>query len=104
MTPTVQTLLNQASPMGAAGIAAMTGAKITVDDDSATLVFGRQVGAKKLTHLKITYNHGSDLYDLKAYRMNRKTFACPVVDELGDVYCDCLQRTIEEWTGLYLSL
>lgn len=104
MTPTVETMLRQMSPMGANGIAAMTGAKILVDDNSATLVFGRQTGAKKLTHLKVTYNRGADLYDLTAYRYNRKTFQCPVVDELSGAYAEDLRRICEQWTGLYLSL
>lgn len=105
MNTTNATTLQQLGGIGP--IAAMTGATIVYDDsaNSVTLVFKRQVGtAKKLTHLKVTYNATWDLYDLAAYKLNKRTGACPQVWELGQVYADDLKRICEETTGLYFTL
>jgi hypothetical protein len=102
MTEVTQTLLNQMG--GAHKISVMTGARIATDTAAATLVFNKQVGAKKLTHLKISYNHGTDLYDLQGFRYNRKTFACPEVLAITEIYAEDLKRTCEELTGLYFTL
>ena len=99
---TTETLLNQMG--GAWKISAMTGAQIVTDAAAATLVFKKQTGAKKITHLKVSYNQGTDLYDLQGFKYNRKTFACPEVLSLSGVYAEDLKRTCEELTGLYFTL
>jgi hypothetical protein len=101
MTEVTQTLLNQMG--GAHKINIMTGAKIVTDTSAATLVFKKQSGEKKITHLKVSYNHGTDLYDIQGFKYNRKTLDCLEVLALSDVYAEDLKRTCEEITGLYFS-
>ena len=102
MTSTTKTLLNQMG--GAWAISAMTGAQIVTDTAAATLVFKKQAGAKKITHLKVCYNQETDLYDLQGFKYNRKTFACPEVLSLFGIYAEDLKRTCEELTGLCFTL
>jgi hypothetical protein len=104
MNDVIQTMLNQIGGIGP--ICAMTGARIIYDNetDSATLHFKRQIGANKISHLKLTYNPGTDLYDMKGYRYNKRTFACPEVWSQQMVYADCLKRVCEDVTGLYFTL
>ena len=102
MTEVTHTLLNQMG--GAHRISAMTGARIVTDTAAATLVFKKQVGAKKITHLKVSYNYGTDLYDLQGFKYNRRTFACPEVLAIAEIYAEDLKRTCEEITGLYFTL
>ena len=102
MTTITETLLNQMG--GAWKILAMTGAQIVTDIAAATLVFKKQAGAKKITHLKVSYNAGTDLYDLQGFKLNRKTCACPEVLSMNGIYAEDLKRTCEEITGLYFSL
>ena len=102
MTTTTETLLNQMG--GACKISAMTGAQIMTDTAAATLVFKKQAGAKKITHLKVSYNEGTDLYDLQGFKYNRKTLQCPEVMSLSGIYAEDLKRTCEELTGLYFTL
>tara|TARA_Y100001973_G_scaffold46219_1_gene68914 strand:- start:1743 stop:2063 length:321 start_codon:yes stop_codon:yes gene_type:complete len=105
MTPTTETLLNQLG--GANKIAAMTGAQIVTDDknNGVHIVFGKQVGkaGHKLTHLVINYNQASDLYDLKALKMNKKTFEMTEVKTLNGLYGDQIKTISEDLTGLYFT-
>ena len=102
MTTTTETLLNQMG--GACKISAMTGAQIVTDTAAATLVFKKQAGAKKITHLKVSYNEGTDFYDLQGFKYNRKTLQCLEVMSLSGIYAEDLKRTCEELTGLYFTL
>ena len=102
MTTTTETILNQMG--GAWKISAMTGAQIVTDKAAATLVFKKQAGAKKITHLKVSYNYGTDLYDLQGFKYNRKTLACPEVLAISGIYAEDLKRTCEEVTGLRFTL
>lgn len=45
-----------------------------------------------------------DLYDVTFRKRNRRTFETVDVKTCNDVYCDKLKETIEEYTGLFLSL
>jgi len=102
MTTATETLLNQ---MGSAQkISAMTGAQIVTDGAAATLVFKKQAGAMKITHLKISYNVCTDLYDLQGFKYNRKTLSCPEVLSLPGICAEDLKRTCEELTSLRFSL
>jgi len=102
MTTATETLLNQMG--GAWKISAMTGAQIVTETAAATLVFKKQSGAKKITHLKVSYNQVTDLYDLQGFKYNRKTFACPEVLAIAGICAEDLKRTCEELTGLYFTL
>lgn len=109
ITPVAQVLLQQLAHQSTADracsvLVAMTGCYIIHDDEAVTLHFKRQTGAQKITHLKVTYNAGADLYDLQGFRFNRKTFQCPEVWSLGSVYAEDLKRICEELTGLYFTL
>jgi hypothetical protein len=102
MTSATETLLNQMG--GAWKISAMTDAQIVTDTAAATLVFKKQTGAKKITHLKVSYNEDTDLYDLQGFKYNRKTFSCPEVLSLSGIYAEDLKRTCEKVSGLSFSL
>ncbi|MGB0873669.1 MAG: hypothetical protein ACPGSE_00300 [Synechococcus sp.] len=102
-TTTIQQLTNG---QGIGALAALTGAQIVYDNNRNTirLVFPRLVGkaGAKFKNLDITYNAGTDLYDLKAYKFNRKTFEVEVKRELDGCYCDQLNEVCEGLTGLCL--
>mgnify|MGYP003133981741 FL=1 len=104
MTPVVETMLNQLG--GANKIRVMTGATIAIDDNSTTLVFNRQVGrsGQKLTHLTVSYNAGLDLYDLKATKLNKRTYEFDTVKKLTGVYGDQIKEICQNITGLYFTL
>jgi hypothetical protein len=102
LTATTETLLDQMG--GAWKISAMTGAQILTEAAAATLVFKKQAGAKKITHLKVSYNEATDLYDLKGFKYNRKTFACPVVLTVEGIFAENLKQICEQLTGLYFTL
>jgi len=105
MNATTETLLEQLG--GANKIAAMTGAQIVTDDknNGVHLVFRKQVGkaGKKFTHLIINYNQGADLYDLKALKLNKKTFEMNEVKELNGLYGDQIKNVAEDLTGLFFT-
>jgi len=102
-TTTIQQLTNG---QGIGALAALTGAQIVYDDNNnaITLVFKKQAGKRgaKLTHLKIAYNVGTDLYDVTAYKLNKKTFEMPVIKELEGCYGDMLNEVCEGITDLCL--
>ena len=104
MTTAVETMLNQLG--GANHIKVMTGATIAIDDNSTTLVFKRQVGrsGQKLTHLTVSYNAGLDLYDLKASKLNKKTYEFDTVKKLNGLYGDQIKEICQNITGLYFTL
>ena len=85
----------------------MTGAQVVTDDknNGVNIVFGKQVGkaGQKLTHLVINYNEGTDLYDLKALKMNKKTFCFSSVKSLDGLFGDQIKSICEDLTGLYFS-
>lgn len=103
LTPVVDTLLKQMG--GAKQIALLTKCQIVVDDNSAKLVFNRQVGpaGKKITHLRVTYNHNSDLYDIEAWKMNKKTFEMQKVIDLPMVGCEELKEICERACNLFFT-
>ena len=102
-TTTIQQLTRG---QGVNALARLTGATIVYDDakNIIRLVFKRQVGrkGKKLTHLEIAYNTGTDLYDIKAYKLNKKTFECPMVAGVTDNYAEDLTDNCEYLTDLCL--
>ncbi len=107
MNTTNQTTIAQlTNGQGVGALAALTGATIVYDDNknNITLVFKKQAGPRgaKLTHLQIAYNAGTDLYDIAAYKLNKKTFEMPTVKELDGCYGDMLAEVCERITNLYL--
>ena len=103
VTPVVDTLLKQMG--GANQISLLTNCQIVVDDNSAKLVFNRQVGpaGKKITHLKVTYDHGHDLYTVEAWKMNKKTFEFKKVVDLPLVSCEELKDICERACNLFFT-
>ena len=103
-TTTIQQLTKG---QGVNALAVLTGAQIVFDDTKniIKLVFKKQAGPRgaKLTHLQIAYNAGTDLYDVKAYKMNKKTFEMPVIKNLEGCYGDMLNEVCEGITGLCLN-
>ena len=102
-TTTIQQLTNG---QGVNVLCAVTGAQVVYDDNAnkITLVFKKQAGPRgaKLTHLQIAYNAGTDLYDVTAYKLNKKTFEMPTVKELVGCYGDQLNEVCEGITNLCL--
>lgn len=64
-----------------------------------SLVIGKN--PKKVTHVKISYNVGQDLYEVKTYCI-RGTKTWKELDEKKEIYVENLQDTIEAMTGLYV--
>lgn len=60
-------------------------------------------GSRKANKVQITLNN-NDLYDIKFFKFNNRTYDCPLVIEYNDVYCDMLSELWYSVTGLYLSL
>ncbi len=58
---------------------------------------------KQKTNLKI-WTEKLNFYSVEFYKLNRKTFECPMVEECEIVYFDQLKRAIETVTGLFLSI
>jgi hypothetical protein len=102
-TTTIEQLTNG---QGVNALCALTGAQIVYDDNAnkVTMVFKKQAGPRgaKLTHLQIAYNTGTDLYDITAYKLNKKTFQMPTVKELDGCYGDMLNEVCERITDLCL--
>lgn len=89
-----QTILSQ---LGGGRFVAMTGAKDFVGSpDALTFRCARQ-------WFRIALN-GSDLYDVEAFTINRRTFARNVKQSRRDVFCGDLARAFTEMTGLHTSL
>ena len=110
-TTTIQQLIGRNDLNGGAGanyLSAMTGAQIIYDNSlnsSIALHFSKQIGAagKKFKILSVVYNAGTDLYDIRGYKMNRKTFAVETKVVKTGVYAEDLQKTCEQLTGLYFT-
>lgn len=102
-TTTIQQLTRG---QGVNALAVLTGAQIVFNDNKniINLIFKKQAGPRgaKLTHLQIAYNAGTDLYDVKAYKLNKKTFEMPVIKELDGCYGDMLNEVCEGITDLCL--
>jgi len=102
-TTTIQHLTNG---QGINALAALTGAQIAYSDQQNTisLHFPKMVGKAggKFKTLEIALNGATDLYDLKAYKLNRKTFQVEVKGEMGGCFCEQLNEVAEAMTGLCL--
>ena len=102
-TTTIKQLTNG---QGIGALAALTGAQIVYDDNknSIALHFPKMVGKAggKFKTLEITLNTGSDLYDLRAYKLNRKTFQVEIKNEQTGCFCAQLNEVAEDMTGLCL--
>ena len=96
-----QTIINQ---LGSGRFAAMTGAK-----NFAALKNGLQFDLPKrpgyvldgISRIHVILN-ASDTYTVKAFRV--KKFECDEVRSESGIYCDMLQNTFEQMTGLYTTL
>lgn len=104
-TTTIQQLTNG---HGAAALSVVTGAQVIYDDakNVIRLHFSKLVGqaGAKFKTLEIAYNAGTDLYDLKAFKLNRKTFEVEMKREESGLYNDQLKGFCENLTGLYFTL
>lgn len=93
---------------GAQFLSRMTGAQIVFDDNrnAIRLAFSKQVGkaGAKFKTLEIQYNSATDLYDIHAFKLNRQTFEVETKKQLDGIYCDQLQETCQNLTGLYFTL
>jgi hypothetical protein len=94
-----KTILNQLGGIGK--LKAMVSANNFVADANS-LKFAFK-GCKKANIIKIELNP-LDFYSVEFYKLNRKTFECPMVEECEIVYFDQLKRAIETVTGLFLSI
>lgn len=94
------TILQQ---LGGNKFIAMTGAK-NLSGDEAGLNFKIGRNKSKATHVRINYNQGQDLYQVRFIQFNSKS--CELVDlkVLEGVYADMLQEIFTDFTGLATSL
>jgi uncharacterized protein YwlG (UPF0340 family) len=62
-------------------------------------------GCKKINCIKIEYNAGTDLYDVKFLRNNPSAYQLGLhaVAEYDEIYADQLRELIESETGLFLG-
>ena len=80
----------------------MMGAKDLVDmGNGLRWRVGRN--AKRVTHVQVTLN-ASDTYDVATYRSTKRGLDYVLMADVRGVYVDALRATIENATGLYLSL
>ena len=89
---------------GLGALTALIDGRIVTDDsrNAIQLHFRKMVGqsGKKFKTLAIEYNSGTDSYDLKGYKLNKKTFVVDFIALHNDVYCDQLAEVCESLTGL----
>jgi len=104
MTTITNTILSHCG--GANKIAAMTGCMITAHKNFVTLAFRKLAGAsvKKISDLKIAYNETTDLYDITAYKLNKRTFELKTVISIQDVFAGNLKKTCENICQLKFTL
>ena len=51
----------------------------------------------------MSYNSSTDLYDLKASKLNNKTYEFDTVKKLTGVYGDQIKKICQNITGLYFT-
>ena len=80
----------------------MMGARNVLAGESWVSFRTGRVAAGKANYVKVTYNHGTDLYDLEFLKLHGKT-AKPIATETG-IYAEDMHSRIEEHTGLATRL
>ena len=94
------TILEQ---LGGNKFIAMTGAKnLSGDEDGLNFKIGRN--NSKANVVRINYNYGKDLYQVRFLKWDSKTCQMVELKVYEDVYCDMLQSIFTEYTGLFTSL
>lgn len=96
----VKTIFEQ---LGGNRFVIMTGSKNFVAVNEYTLRCKLSKNKCNAQYMLITLN-SKDLYDMKFIRINSKTLDNKVIQEFNDVYCDQLQSTFTQATGLYTTL
>jgi hypothetical protein len=87
---------------GSGRLSAMINAKhFMSSNDGQTLTF-KFSGCRKANCVQITLN-SMDTYDVEFVKISRK-LTCSTAAEYSGIYADNLKQTIEQFTGLYLSL
>ena len=103
-TTTIQQLTNGGT---AAALSVMTGAQIVYNDldNSIHIHFPKLVGlaGKKFKTLSVDYNSATDLYDLRGWKFNNKTFESEQKFQIDGIGCESLRQTCETLTGLYFT-
>lgn len=96
---TAQTILEQ---MGTSvgKVRAMVSGQVLLIDNGLQINFK---GSRKANKVQITLND-LDLYDVKFFKFNRRTYDCPEIASHENVYDDMLLPIWKEQTGLDLSL
>ena len=87
-------------------LVAMIGAnKLTFDQrkESETSFIFNFKGCRKYNRCFVTYDYGKDLYNLKLFKINMKTFES-VEAKFDGLFGDQLKEIFEQETKLYLSL
>jgi len=60
--------------------------------------------SKRVTHVMVTLDQGTDTYTVATYRITKHGVNVVLLSDIRGVYVDALRVTIENATGLYLSL
>lgn len=76
---------------------------LAVDEPLPGLQFKIMKNAKKVTHVRIELDP-SDTYVVSFHKVTRGSWETVELARVDQVYADRLAKTIEEHTGLYLSL
>lgn len=97
---TAWTTLSQLGGSGRLGV--MIGATNFSYDKDGGLSFHFKM-CRKANMIRINLN-AWDTYDITFTKYNRKTYEVKEVKKFEGIYVEDLRRTIEEFTGLYLSL
>ena len=72
------------------------------DKKGYTYISFKISGSKKVSHIKITYNEGMDLYDMEFGKVRKNEYK--IINTVEGVYNDMLNQIIESNTGLYTRL
>ncbi len=91
---------------GANRMTAMTNCMIVKRNNAVTLVFTKLVGAssKRISHLDIVYNSGTDLYDITGCKLNKRTSDFKAIISIKDVFAGDLKTTCEDICQLRFTL
>lgn len=88
---------------GVGRLRAMVGVRHILYSEESECVSFQFKGSRKFNAVRITYNAGTDLFDVEFIKYGRN-FVVRKTEETDGVYVDMLKSLFESTTGLYLSL
>lgn len=101
-----QTIAVQLNGRGLGRLKTMIGATnfVALDEELGGLKFDfKSCKGRKANKCQIILNY-DDTYTMEFYKLNKKTYECPLVKRFEGLYCDMIQNVFEQYTELYLTL